>query len=129
MIYAEVKLLDDLDHHYFTHIFDYHEKRDEEIFFNLIHSIKTKLSLNLKINIYETLAIYCFFIVYEIRAKTYVDDIPQMAKKLLLPENVMIGVPEMLKNTLFNIKVDYRSNQQIILKEPIKINQYVMNPD
>ena len=129
MIYAEVKLLDELNCHFFSHVFNYDDKKDETIFFNLIKTIQTKISLNLKINIYETLAIYCSFIVNEIRAKTCMDEIPQIAKRLLLPKNVMIGVPEMLKNTLFNIEVDYRSRQQIVLKEPIKIDQYVMSYD
>jgi len=129
MIYAKVTLLDELNCHFLSHIFDYDDKKDETIFFNLIQTIQTKLSLNLKINIYETLAIYCSFIVNEIRAKTCMDEIPQIAKRLLLSKNVMIGVPEMLKNTLFNIEVDYRSRERIILKEPIKIDQYVMSYD
>jgi urease gamma subunit len=129
MIYAEVKLLDELDCHYLSHIFNYGDKKDETIFFNLIKTIQTKISLNLKINIYETLALYCSFIVNEIRANTCMDEIPRSAKRLLFPKNVMIGVPEMLKNTLFNIEVDYGSREQIILKEPIKIDQYVLSYD
>lgn len=129
MIYAEVKLLDEFDCPFLSHIFDYHDKNDETVFFNLIQTIQTKLLLNLQINIFETLAIYCSFIVNEIRAKTCIDEIHQIAKRLLLPKNVMIGVPEMLKNTLFNIEVDYRSGQQVILKDPIKIEQYIMSND
>ena len=129
MIYVKVILLDELNCHFLSHIFDYDDKKDETIFFNLIQKIQTKLSLNLKINIYETLAIYCSFIVNEIRAKTCMDEIPQIAKRLLLPKNVMIGIPEMLKNTLFYIEVDYRTRQQIILKEPIKIEHYVLSHD
>lgn len=127
MIYAEVKLLDELDCPFLSHIFEYKDKNDETIFCNLLQTIQRKLSLNLKINIYETLTIYCSFIINEIRAITIIDEIPQKAKKLLLPKNVMIGVPEMLKNTLFNIEIDYRSRQQIILKEPIKIDQYILS--
>ena len=96
------------------------------IFFILIQIIQTKLSKDLKINVNEVLAIYCSHIVNELRAKTCVSDIQEKVKKLLSYKNVMIGVPEMLKNTHFTVQVDNIPKTLIILKEPIKIMQYTI---
>ena len=99
MIHIEVRLLEELYYPSLIPIFEFPDKNDEIIFFILIQKIQTKLSMNLKINVNEALAIYCSFIVNELRAKTCVSDIQEKVKKLLSYKNVMIGVPEILKNT------------------------------
>jgi len=119
MIHIEVRLLEELNPSLF-HIFEFPDKDDEIIFFILIQKIQTKLSMNLKINVNEALIIYCSFIVNKLRAKTCVSDIQEKAKRLLSYKNVMIGVPETLKNTLFIVQVDNIPKTRIILKEPIK---------
>jgi urease gamma subunit len=125
MIHIEVRLLKELYPSLF-HIFEFPDKDDEIIFFILIQKIQTKLSMNLKINVNEALIIYCSFIVNELRAKTCISDIQEKAKRLMSYKNVMIGVPETLKNTLFTVQVDNIPKTRIILKEPIKIMQYLL---
>lgn len=125
MIHIEVRLLEELYPSLF-HIFEFSDKDDEIIFFILIQKIQTKLSMNLKINVNEALIIYCSFIVNKLRAKTCISDIQEKAKRLLSYKNVMIGVPETLKNTLFTVQVDNIPKTRIILKEPIKIMQYLL---
>jgi urease gamma subunit len=126
MIHIEVKFLEELYYPSLTPIFEFRDKNDERIFFILIQIIQTKLSKDLKINVNEVLAIYCSHIVNELRAKTCVSDIQEKVKKLLSYKNVMIGVPEMLKNTHFTVQVDNIPKTLIILKEPIKIMQYTI---
>jgi urease gamma subunit len=125
MIHIEVRLLEELYPSLF-HIFEFPDKDDEIIFFILIQKIQNKLSMNLKINVNEALIIYCSFIVNKLRAKTCIIDIQEKAKRLLSYKNVMIGVPETLKNTLFTVQVDNIPKTRIILKEPIKIMQYLL---
>ena len=126
MIHIEVTFLEELYYHSLSPIFEFPDKNDEKIFFILIQIIKTKLSMDRKINVNEVLAIYCSLIVNELRAKTCVIDIQEKVKRLLSYKNVMIGVPEMLKNTLFTVQVDNIPKTLIILKEPIKIMQYLL---
>ena len=126
MIHIKVTFLEELYSPSLSPIFEFPDKNDEKIFFILIQIIKTKLSMDLKINVNEALAIYCSLIVNELRAKTCVIDIQEKVKRLLSYKNVMIGVPEMLKNTLFTVQVDNIPKSLIILKEPIKIMHYLL---
>jgi hypothetical protein len=65
----------EFDCHFLSYIFDYDDKWTT-IFFIIIQIIQTKLSLNLKIHLYETLPIHYSFVVNEIRAKRCLDEIP-----------------------------------------------------
>src|SRR3954447_16423705 len=88
------------------HTFFYADESDEKLFYNSVNMIKEKLDRNLKININESLIIYCEYVVSKLRADEPINVIERNAKKILSPEMVMIGVPESLRKIVFEVKMD-----------------------
>jgi urease gamma subunit len=110
----------------FTHIFVYANKSDEQILYNTVEMIKDKLNKNLRININESLLIYCEYVIGGLRSRKTVTLIEENAQKILSPDKVMIGVPESLRKITFEAKIDRLSKRQITLKEPITTSNYIL---
>jgi urease gamma subunit len=110
----------------FTQAFFYADKSDEQVFFNSVSMIKEKLDKNFRINVNESLTIYCAYIVNELRDRKPARAIEKSAQKILPIEKVMIGVPETLRKVTFEAKIDKLPNKHIILKEPIPTSNYVL---
>jgi urease gamma subunit len=103
--------------------YEYRDRLDEIAFHNIVYIIQKKLSNNLKINLYETLIIYCSYIVNELRSKKSIASIQKNAQNLLLSDNVMIGVPNLLKSILFQVNLDdYDHFFNLLFQEPLKID-------
>jgi urease gamma subunit len=81
----------------------------------------------LRINFNECLALFCNYVVSQLRAQNPIDRIDGEAKKILLPQNVMVGVPESLRSIVFQVKIDEASQYIITIKEPIKIMRYELS--
>lgn len=88
--------------------------------------ISEKLDKNLKINIDESLVIYCAYVIDKLRAKETISVIERNARKILPPDKVMIGVPESLRKIVFEVKIDKLPKRRVILKEPITISNYIL---
>ena len=110
----------------FTRIFLYADKSDEQVFYNKVEVIKEKLDKNLRININESLVIYCAYVVSELRARKTISIIERNAQKILHPYKVMIGVPESLRKITFEAKIDKLPKRRITLKEPITTSNYIL---
>ena len=110
----------------FTQIYQYSTKADEEIFINSTTMIQDRLNKNLKININEVLSIYSTFIVSELRDSKSIEHIQKNAYGLLRPEQVMIGVPETLRKVSFEVILDDKSMNLVVLNTPIQIFDYVL---
>jgi urease gamma subunit len=110
----------------FTHIFLYTNKSDEQIFCNSVEMIKDKLNKNLRININESLVIYCAYVIGGLRSRKTATLIEENAQKILSPDKVMIGVPESLRKITFEAKIDRLSKRQITFKEPITTSNYIL---
>ena len=110
----------------FTQIYQYSTKADEEIFINSTTMIQDRLNRNLKININEALSVYSAFIVSELRGDKSIEQIQKNAYGLLYPEQVMIGVPETLRKVSFEVILDDKSMNLIVLNTPIQIFDYVL---
>jgi urease gamma subunit len=110
----------------FTHIFLYTNKSDEQIFCNSVEMIKDKLNKNLRININESLVLYCAYVIVGLRSRKTATLIEENAQKILSPDKVMIGVPESLRKITFEAKIDRLSKRQITLKEPITTSNYIL---
>ncbi|MFY9799247.1 MAG: urease subunit gamma [Candidatus Nitrosopolaris sp.] len=102
----------------FTRVFEYLDESDEEIFYGSIKIIKEKLSKKLRVNTNESLALYCGYVVDELRAHKSTDTIEKNAP-IILSENVMIGVPETLRTISFEVILDNIPKKKITLHEPI----------
>ena len=110
----------------FNSIFWYADKSDEQVFFNTVEMIKEKLDKNLRININESLIIYCAYVVSELRARKTISIIEKNAQKVLPPRKVMIGVPESMRKITLEVKVDKLPKRCITLEEPITTSNYIL---
>lgn len=82
--------------------------------------IKEKIYRNLKINVNESLIIYCAYVVLELRKHKSIKTIERNSKEILSSENVMIGVPETLRGITVMARVDDLRKKRIVLRQPIR---------
>jgi urease subunit gamma len=132
MIYVKAVIKGEDDIPPFTRLFEYPDKSDELIFFNVIKMIKEKLSKNLKINVNECLMIYCVYIIEQLHTNKSIKSIEENAIKVLSVNQVMIGVPESLKKITFEVKIheDKNVRKQIVnINQPLPINRYILADD
>ena len=109
----------------FSKLFEY-DTNSEKIFFNGLKIIQTRLSQHLRININETLMLFSGFITNEIRNGKSPSEIEVSLSKMLIPEKVMIGVPESMRKVSFEINIDDKPSITISLIEPIQITDYIL---
>ena len=109
----------------FTKLFEFRNE-DDAIFHNVVELVKDKLSKNLKLNVNEALLVYCAHIVSEIRSNKTESEIVNNASKILTRDNVLIGVPESLREITFNIIIDNFPKKIIKYVEPIPTTNYIM---
>lgn len=121
-IEVEVKGESDLP---FTKLFEF-KNEDEAIFLNVVEMVKDKLSRNLKLNVHEVLLVYCVYLVSETRLHKSESEIKDNSSKILTRNNVLIGVPETLREITFNITVDNLPKRIIQFVEPIPAKHYIL---
>ena len=105
------------------------DSKSENIFLSSINLIKTRLAKNLRINLNETLLVYCAYIVNELRCGKSIVSITNNAKKILSTDNVMIGVPESIRKLSFDVLLDNNPKVTITLDEPIPTSDYILLPN
>ncbi|MDQ3836945.1 MAG: urease subunit gamma [Thermoproteota archaeon] len=126
MIHVKVTVKGEPDTAPFAHTFFYADESDEKLFYNSVNMIKEKLDKNLKININESLVIYCAYVIDKLHANQTINVIERNVHKILSPDNVMIGVPESLRKIVFEVKIDKLPKRRVILKEPVTITNYIL---
>lgn len=125
MIRIEAVVKGEPDTEPFTKLFEFKDE-DELIFLNVIEMIKDKLSRNLKLNTQETLLAYSAYLVSEIRSNKPKSEIVDKMPKILTKDNVLIGVPETLREIIFNIKIDNLPEKILQFVEPIPTVDYIL---
>jgi urease gamma subunit len=128
MIHIKATVKGEPDTAPFTRTFLYADKSDEQVFYKSWEMIKEKLDKKLRINVNESLIIYCAYVVSELRAHKPIRAIEKNAQKILPASNVMIGVPETLTKITFEAKIDELPKMWITLKEPIPTSNYILAP-
>ena len=126
MIDIKVLVRGEIDTPPFVRLFQYPGKEEESIFFNTVASIKKKIGRGLKINANETLAIFCAYVIEQIRDNKSQEEIENVAQGVISSDQVMIGVPETLREMSFDVIVDDFPEQRIKILEPMKTNNYMM---
>jgi urease gamma subunit len=126
MINIKVLVRGEIDTPPFLRIFQYPDKEEESIFFNSVAAIKKKIEMSLKINANETLAIFCAYVVEQMRDRKSQQEIENAAQGIISNDQVLIGVPETLREMSFDVAVDDFPEQQIKFFEPMKISNYMM---
>lgn len=101
------------------------EKSEEFIFFESIKAIKEKLAKNQSLNINETLALFAGFVAISLNEEKTISEIQEHLSKLLLPHQVMIGVPESLRELVFSVLIN-SEKQMFTAKTPIQISPYLL---
>jgi len=107
--------------------FEY-DSGSEKIFLNGVNVVKARLDNNLRINIYETLLVYCAYIVSELRSGKTVSTIQNNAHRILSPDKVMIGVPESIQKIVFDVIIDDRPKEIVTFEKPIPTSNYILVP-
>ncbi|KAG2473668.1 MAG: urea amidohydrolase (urease), subunit gamma [Nitrosopumilales archaeon] len=107
--------------------FEY-DSSSEKIFLNGVNVVKARLDNNLRINIYETLLVYCAYIVSELRSGKTVSTIQNNAHRILSPDKVMIGVPESIQKIVFDVIIDDRPKEIVTFEKPIPTSNYILVP-
>ena len=110
----------------FTRIYQFNDDIDYNILSNSIKAIKEKLARKMRININEALYIYLEYIIDALRLRKRRHEILVNASKILRPDQVMIGVPESLREIIFNIKIESNRRRRIIISEPISTTSYIL---
>jgi len=105
--------------------FEY-DSSSEKIFVNGVNIIKNRLANNLRINLYETLMVYCAYVVSELRSGKTVSSIQDNANRVLSPDKVMIGVPESIRKIVFDVIIDDGPKEIVTFVEPILIRDYIL---
>ncbi len=122
-IKAIVKGEDDIPS--FSKLFEY-DTNSEKIFFNGLKIIQTRLSQNLRININETLMLFCGLITQQLREEKSNSEIVDSLSRMLTPEKVLIGVPESIRMISFEASIDDKPTKTISIIEPISITEYIL---
>ena len=126
MIDIRVLVRGEIDTPPFVRVFQYPDKEEESIFFNSVAAIKKKIGRGLKINANETLAIFCACVIERIRDNKSQEEIENVAQGVISSDQVMIGVPETLREMSFDVIIDDFPEQRIKILEPMKTNNYMM---
>ena len=69
---------------------------------------------------------YCGYIIGQLRNHVSIPNIQRNATKSLRPQDVMIGVPEMLRKISFFVNLDNLPRKKILFHEPISAMPYEM---
>ncbi len=105
-----------------------YDSSSEKIFLNGVNVVKDRLANNLRINLYETLLVYCAYIVSELRSGKTVSTIQNNAHRILSPDKVMIGVPESIQKIVFDVIIDDRPKEIVTFEKPIPTSNYILVP-
>ncbi len=106
-----------------TKIFHY-EKSDETIFFESTQLIKKHLLNNMQLNINETLGLFVAYVITSLNEHKTINEIQKHIPEMLLPHQVMIGVPESLRKLTFTITTKDIDKEKMVITIPIQIEQY-----
>lgn len=81
---------------------------DAIIFINTFEKIYSKINSGLRINLDESIWLYCGYIIKEIKHGSNSNQIKNGISKLLPFDKVMIGVIEIMRNNTFEIIIEKR---------------------
>jgi len=120
----EVSIQGDPDIKPITKIF-YYKKSDELIFFESIQLTKNRLLNNMRLNINEALGLFVAYVITSLNEHKTIKEIQKHIPNLLLPHQVMIGVPEGLRKLTFTITTNGNNSEQMSITTPIHIDEYL----
>ncbi len=121
---TKVTVKGELDTHPLIKDFHFDGKIDLKVLSNSVKIINDKLSKGVKINVNEVLLIYLDYLISGFESNLEVNDMMLHVSTMLSNKQVMIGVPESLREIAFDIIGDKISSNQIVLTNPIPSPRY-----
>ncbi len=121
----EVLVQGDPDIKPYTKIFHY-QKSDELIFFESTQLIKKHLLSNMRLNVNQTLGLFVAYVITSLNEHKTISEIQKHIPDMLLPHQVMIGVPESLRKLTFTITTNNSESERMSITAPIRIDQYFL---
>jgi urease gamma subunit len=104
--------------------FHFDGKMDLKVLSNSVNIITDKLSKGARINVNEVLLIYLDYLISGFESNLEVNDMMVHVSTMLSNKQVMIGVPESLREIIFDIIGDNTHSSQIVLTNPIPSERY-----
>lgn len=99
---------------------------DEQMLFSSVELIMEKLSKKLRININEALLVYLNCLVEAFRCDKKMDEIVNNASDILTADQVLIGVPESLREIKFDLTIENMPRRLITLIDPIPATSHML---
>ncbi|MEO9295073.1 MAG: urease subunit gamma [Nitrososphaera sp.] len=125
MIYIRATAYGEPDASPLVKVYQYSDSGDELILEHSAAMVQEKLGKGMKVNVNEAMLLYCHHVASAMRAKKVAEAIEKSAKRVLAPEQVMVGVPETLRTISLDAIVDGR-RALIRLDELIPSAGYIM---
>ena len=110
----------------FSQKYYYPHESDEKIFFNSVQLVVARIEKKLKLNLNEVLTIFLDFLVRECKKKRDTNEIKNNLSKLLTHDQVLIGVPELVKKIEFSGMIDINPKFTMVVNQPILIPEYTI---
>jgi urease gamma subunit len=107
-----------------TKDFRFDGEMDLKVLSHSVKKITDKLSKGARINVNEVLLIYLDYLIIGFESNLLVNDMMVHVSTLLSNKQVMIGVPESLREITFDIIGDNIPTCQIVLTNPIPSPRY-----
>jgi len=126
MIYIKAIVKGEPDASSLLRSYEYIDNADELIFIDSVNRIRDKLANKLKINVDQSLMLYCYYAVSQLRANKPITAIEDEARRVLSPEDVMIGVPETIRDIALEVSIDHLSKQVLTFHQPLLIPELAM---
>lgn len=121
---AKITLNGELDTQPLTKDFRFDGEIGLKVLSNSVKIITDKLSKGARINVNEVLLIYLEYLILGFESNLEVNDMMVHVSTMLSNKQVMIGVPESLREITFDIIGDNISTNQIVLTNPIPSPRY-----
>ena len=126
LLHARVTVRGEPDTEPSIRVYTCSDEIDEQMLFSSVELIMEKLSKKLRININEALLVYLNCLVEAFRCDKKMDEIVNNASDILTADQVLIGVPESLREIKFDLTIENMPRRQITLIDPIPATSHML---
>ena len=126
LLHARVTVRGEPDTEPSIRVYTCSDEIDEQMLFSSVELIMEKLSKKLRININEALLVYLNCLVEAFRCDKKMNEIVNNASDILTADQVLIGVPESLREIKFDLTIENMPRRQITLIDPIPATSHML---
>ena len=100
--------------------FSFSSKEDEIMIRYAAKDALRKKSFGAKLNYKEVGIVICWHVIEQARQGKTIRRIIDSSRKILTADDVMIGVPEIMRRLVVNVRFKDGKNRQVIVENPIE---------